>query len=355
MKKRRNPEMALWRVWWLEPMPGVWIEGKIILEENNCEVIVGRLQTEAEEPYSEDEIVEGGKDVDALLVIARERITARILEELDDLKIVVKAGIGVDNIDVDAATRFGVLVANTPVPADYVGVAEGAVARILALAKRLHACDGEVKAGRWLRRYDLLRGVYMKGKTLGIIGLGRIGSYVARLMKPWGVKIIAYDPYVPKEKAVLLDVELVELDTLFRQSDFISIHAVLTQETRHMIDEAALRMMKKTAYIINTARGPIIREEALYKALNEGWIAGAALDVYEEEPLPPESPLLRPEVADRLILSPHVAGLNPEMERGLTLAQVDCCLKALRGEPPESTVNPEAIPKWRSRFEKKTP
>ncbi|MFQ6095619.1 MAG: hydroxyacid dehydrogenase, partial [Candidatus Bathyarchaeia archaeon] len=307
-------------------------------------------QTEAEKPYSEDEIIEGGKDMDALLVIARERITSKVFKELKRMRIVVKAGIGVDNIDVEAATRFGVLVANTPVPADYVGVAEGAVARILALAKRLQICDKSVKEGTWLRKYDKLRGTCIRGKTLGIIGLGRIGSYAARLMKPWGVKIIAYDPYVPKEKAVLLDVELVDLDTLLRESDFVSVHAVLTPETRHIIDEDSLRKMKRTSYIINTARGPIIDEEALYKALSEGWIAGAALDVFEKEPIPLESLLLKPEIADKIILSPHVAGLNPEMERGLTLAQVDCCLKALRGEPPESTVNPEAIPEWKRRF-----
>jgi len=198
--------------------------------------------------------------------------------------------------------------------------------------------------------YDKLRVTYIRGKTLGIIGLGRIGSQVARLMSSFGTRIVAYDPYVLEEKAVLLGVELVDLDTLLRKSDLVSIHAVLTPETRRMIDIDALRKMKRTAYIVNTARGPIIGEEALYKALSEGWIAGAALDVFDKEPIPSGSPLLRPEVADKLILSPHVAGLNPEMERGLTLAQVECCLEALRGEPPKSTVNPEVIPKWRRRF-----
>jgi len=334
-------------------MPDIWVEGRRMLEDNGCEVLAGRPQTEADRPYSEDEIIERGGDVDALLVIARERITARVLGELKRLRIVVKAGIGVDNIDVEAATKFGVLVANTPVPADYVAVAEGAAARILALSKRLPTCDRNVKGGRWLREYDKLRGTYIRGKTLGIIGLGRIGSQVAQLMSSFGVRIVAHDPYVLEEKAVLLGVELVDLDTLLRKSDFVSIHAVLTAETRHMINVDALKKMKRTAYIVNTARGPVIDEEALYKALSEGWIAGAALDVFEKEPVLSGSPLLRPEVADRLILSPHVAGLNPEMERGLTLAQVECCLEALRGEPPKSTVNPGVIPKWRRRFRAK--
>jgi len=340
----------LWKVWWLEPMADAWNEGKRILEDNGCKVILGRLQTEGDKPYSEDEIIEGGRDVDALLVIARERITATIFRELKRLRIVVKAGIGVDNIDVEAATKFGVLVANTPVPADYIGVAEGAMARILALAKRLHVCDRNVRKGAWMGEYEGLKGTYMRGKTLGLIGLGRIGSHVATFMKPWGMRVLAYDPYVPEEKAVLLDAELVDLDTLLKESDFISVHAVLTSETRHMIDEKALKKMKKTAYVVNTARGPIIDEEALYKALREKWIAGAALDVFEKEPIPPTSPLLRPEVSHKLVLSPHVSGLSAEMERGLTLAQVECCHKALRGEPPKSTLNPEAVSKWKKRF-----
>ncbi len=338
-----------WKVWWIEPLPEVCKEGIHILEENNCEVIMGRLQTEADKPYSEEEIVEQGKDVDAILLIAREKITSRVFDNLKNLKVVVKAGIGVDNIDVRAATRNGVLVVNTPIPADYIGVAEGTVARLLGLAKKLMVCDENVKENVWLKAYDRLRGVYIRGKTIGILGLGRIGSYVARLMKPWGVRIIAYDPYVQMERAELLDVELVDFDTLLRESDFLSIHAILTPETRHMINEEALKKMKKTSYIINTARGSIIDENALYKALREKWIAGAALDVFEKEP-PTGSPLLSPQMFDKLLLSPHVSGLSSEMEKGLTSAQVDLCIKALRGEPPKSTLNLDAINKWREKM-----
>jgi D-3-phosphoglycerate dehydrogenase len=338
-----------WKVWWIEPMPQVWREGKEMLERNKCEVIMGRPQTEADKPYSEDEIIEGGKGIDAILLIARERITSRVLDGLRDLRIVVKAGIGVDNIDVQAATRNGILVANTPVPADYMGVAEGTVARLLALAKRLAACDRAVKEKKWLGEYEGVKGVYMRGKTVGILGLGRIGSYIARLMKPWGVRVIAHDPYVLEERAELLDVELVDMNALLRGADFLSVNAILSPETRHIIDEGALRKMKRTAFIINTARGPIIEEGALHRALKEGWIAGAALDVFSEEP-PRASPLLDPEIADRLILSPHVSGLSEEMERGLTMAQVRCCMVAMQGEPPNSTLNREAVEKWRKRF-----
>jgi len=339
-----------WKVWWIEPMPQVWRAGKEILEGNNCEVIMGRPQTDADKPYSEDELIEQGKDVDVILLIAREKITSRVLNDLKNLKLVVKAGIGVDNIDVQAATRNGILVVNTPVPADYVGVAEGAVARLLALAKKLVVCDRNVKGNVWLSDYEKIKGVYVKGKTIGILGLGRIGSFIARLMKPWEVRVIVYDPYVLEEKAELLDVELVDFYTLLRDSDFLSINAILTPETKHIIDEGALGRMKKTAYIINTARGPIIDEGALHRALKAGWIAGAALDVFEEEP-PKNSPLMDPEISDKLLLSPHVSGLSEEMERGLTMAQVHCCIMALQGKPPKSTLNRDAIDKWKKKFD----
>jgi D-3-phosphoglycerate dehydrogenase len=337
------------RVWWIEPMPDVYLEGKEILEKEGIDVEIGRLQTEADKPYSEDEIIEKGKDFDAILLIAREKLTERIFANLQRLKIVVKAGVGVDNIDVEAATKYGVLVANTPVPEDYIGVAEGTVARLLAIAKKILICDKNVKENKWLSDYDKLRGTYVRGKTIGILGFGRIGSYVARLMKPWGVKVITYDPYASKEKALLLDVDIVDFDTLIRESDFLCIHAILTPETKHMINEDVLKKMKNTSYIINTARGPIIDEKALYKALKEKWIAGAALDVFENEP-PTNSPILSPEISDKLILSPHVSGLSREMEKSLTLAQVNCCIKALKGEVPETTLNKDAIQKWREKF-----
>jgi len=337
------------RVWWIEPMPDVYLEGKEILEKEGINVEIGRLQTEADKPYSEDEIIDKGKDFDAILLIAREKLTERIFANLPKLKIVVKAGVGVDNIDIEGATKYGVIVANTPVPEDYIGVAEGTVARLLAIAKKILICDRNVKENKWLSNYDKLRGVYIRGKTIGILGFGRIGSYVAKLMKPWGVKIIVYDPYVSKEKESLLDVNMVDFNTLIKESDFLCIHAILTPETKHMINENVLKKMKNNAYIINTARGAIIDEKALAKALKEGWIAGAALDVFEKEP-PINSPLLSPEIYDKLILSPHVSGLTPEMERALTLAQVNCCIKALKGQVPETTLNPQAIRKWKEKF-----
>ena len=331
-------------------MPDAWQAGKKILEDAGCEVVLGRLQTEADKPYSEDDMINMGGDVHALLLVAREKITARVFEGLKDLMIVAKAGVGVDNIDVQAATEADVLVANTPIPADYIGVAEGTVARLLALTKKLQVCDRNVKERLWLGGYDKLRGTYLRGKTLGIIGLGKIGSYVARLMAPWGVRILACDPYISKDKALLLNATLTDLDTVLRESDLVTLHVTVTPETRKMIGAAQLKSMKKTAFLVNTARGALIDEQALATALSEGWIAGAALDVLDPEPIQPNSPLLSPEIADTLHFSPHVSGLTPEMEQGLAMAQVKCVLKALKGESPESTLNPQAVAKWKERY-----
>ncbi|MEM2094366.1 MAG: hydroxyacid dehydrogenase [Candidatus Bathyarchaeia archaeon] len=333
------------RIWHINPMKDVWNEGIRRLKESGCEIFSGS----AGKSYSEEDIIEIAREVDAIIV-ASTQITGKVIRELENLRIIVGTGVGVDNIDVETATSQGVLVANTPVPEDYIGVAEGTVARILALAKRLHICDREVRQRRWQNSYDALKSVYMRGKTLGIIGLGRIGSQVAKLMSHWEMRILSYDPYVSKDKAILLGVEMVDLDRLLKESDFITVHTVLVPSTRKLIDEDAFRKMKKTAFLINTARGAVVDEEALYKALNEGWIAGAALDVFSTEPIPEGSCLLKPELAEKLILSPHVAGLSPEMERSIVTAQVDCCLKAFRGVPPEFTVNRTAIPRWKERF-----
>jgi D-3-phosphoglycerate dehydrogenase len=265
------------------------------------------------------------------------------------LKVIVKAGVGVDNIDLQAATDAGILVANVPVPSDYIGVAEGTVARILALAKRLTHCDHSVKTGIWHNDWDTLKGMYLRGeKTIGLLGLGRIAAHVAQLLRPWDVKIIAHDPYVSSEKAELLHVTLVSLDRLLQDSDILSIHTPATPETHHLINAAALRKMKPTAYVINTARGAIVDEQALAQALRHDQIAGAALDVFETEP-PEDSPILAKAIADRLLLSPHVAALSDEMLSDLMITQINYCLQALRGTPPTSTVNPQVLELWQTR------
>ncbi len=333
------------RVWWTQPIEHFREHGRGILERGNCEVIWGETGKERATSYSEEQLLRDGRDIDGILVGGREKITRRVLEGLK-VKVVVKAGVGVDNIDVLAASGLGVLVVNSPVTPDYVGVAEGAVARILALAKNLATSDTEVKTGQWGKNHERLMTMYMsKGMTVGLLGFGRIGSYVAKLLKPWRLRIIAYDPYVTPDKAFLSDVERVDYDTLLRESDFLSIHAVLTPETLHLINEGALTKMKKRAYIINTARGAIIDEKALSKALMEGAIAGAALDVFEEEPATGD--ILSPEIEEKVLLSPHTSALSEETELETTLSMANSCVLALSGNAPAPIVNPEVLPRWK--------
>lgn len=335
-----------WKVFWAESSLDYRKECEDIFGQNNCEVMFTPLDMPG--PLFEDELVKRAIDVDAIL-LANTKITRRVLDELKKLKVIVKAGVGVDNIDVPAATNNGILVANTPVPADYVGVAEGAVARILALVKHLQFSDWSVKQGLWARDYSKLKGVYLKNRvTIGIFGLGRIGSHVAKLMKPWNVKLIAHDPHIQPEKAELLDIEMVSFERLLSHSDVLTIHAVLTPETKHIINANALEKMKKTAYIVNTARGAIIDQNDLYEALNSGRIAGAALDVFEEEPV--VGSLLSPGIADKLLLSPHSSGLSDNMLREIAFGMVAQCVDASRGQLPKFTLNMDGLSKWRERF-----
>jgi D-3-phosphoglycerate dehydrogenase len=335
-----------WKVWMLQLVPQLWEKGQNLLEQNGCHVQLGRGPRDP--GYTEAELITQGKDVDAILC-SGERLPATVLQHMSQLKVIVKAGVGVDNIDLQAATDLGILVANVPVPSDYIGVAEGTVARILALAKRLTSCDQSVKTGAWHTNFDALKGMYLRsGKTIGLLGVGRIAAHVAQLLRPWDVTVIAHDPYVAPEKAELLYVTLVPFDQLLQDADILSIHTPANPETHHLINATTLRQMKPTAYLINTARGAIVDEHALAQALTQGWIAGAALDVFETEP-PNNSPILASEIADRLILSPHVAALSDEMLQDLMITQINFCLQALRGTPPPSMVNPQVVELWQTR------
>jgi phosphoglycerate dehydrogenase-like enzyme len=233
-------------------------------------------------------------------------------------------------------------------------VAEGTVAMMLALLKRVRERDEQVKAGRW--RAEDLMGTYLgprqddyPGITVGLVGLGRIGSRVADLLHPWRLRVIAHDPYVPRDRFAHLGVPSVDYHTLLRESDVVSYHVVLTRETRHMLGAAELRLMKPTAVVINTARGGVADEEALADALERGTIAAAALDVFEDEPLPAASRLRN--LGHRVLLSPHMAsanlrsGLNP----GIVWA-TESVLLALQGKLPDNVYNKAVIPRWLERF-----
>jgi D-3-phosphoglycerate dehydrogenase len=316
-----------------EPLPLVDEEKKIL--SRYASVTVANTT-------SEDQLVEFVKDVDVIMVVYA-KITKRIINSATKLKGIVRYGIGVDNIDLEAATAKGVIVANVP---DYAieTVADHTWALILALVRRIVIADKYVRnrlyIGKWTNPPEYLRGIDLSGKVLGLIGVGRIGREVAKRAKGFGVKILGYDPYISGDVAKEFGIELVNLDTLLSESDIISIHCPLTKETYHLINEDKIRLMRKRPYIINTARGAIIDEKALYKALKEGWIAGAALDVFEIEPPPENNPLFE---LDNVVLTPHIAWYTEEALRRLEMSAVEEAIRILRGELPRNIVNREVL------------
>jgi D-3-phosphoglycerate dehydrogenase len=282
-----------------------------------------------------------------VLVSSRDKMTRSIIEACPKLRIIAKATIGVEVIDLDAATDRGIVVCNSPALENLIGVAEGAIGQILALVKRVPVNERLLREGKW--RADERLGELLWGKTVGIVGLGRIGSNVARRLQTWDVRILAADPYVEPGHAASVGAHLVPIDDLLREADVVTIHVTLTPETRHLIDEGRLRSMQPTSYLVNTSRGPVVDEAALCRAIGEGWIAGVALDVFEEEPLRPGNPILALD-PDRVMLTPHAIGANRAMRETGTEMAVDNMLRALRGELPRNIVNPEAIPAWKARF-----
>jgi len=311
------------------------------LIEEEKQVLSKYADIKIAESTDEQYLIEAVKDVDVIMVVYAE-ITEKIINSAPKLKGIVRYGIGVDNVDIQAASKRKIPVANVP---DYcIGtVADHTFALLLALNRKILLADKALRSGecrKWTSPSPKLMGLDLEGKTLGLIGVGKIGSAVAARAKGFGMRVIAYDPYVPKEIAEKLGIQLTDFETLLRNSDFISIHVPLTLETRGMIGEKELKQMKKTAYIINTARGPIIQEEALYKALKNGWIAGAGLDVYEKEPPDSDNPLFK---LENVVLTPHIAYYTQEAIRRLEMSAVKEAIRILQGQLPKNLVNKEVF------------
>jgi len=267
---------------------------------------------------SEDQLVATIPDFAGLVVRSQTKVTARVLEAASNLKAVGRAGVGVDNVDVEAATKLGVVVMNTP-GGNTVSTAEHAFSLLVSTARRIPQATASVRAGKWERKK--FQGVELSGKTLGILGMGRIGSELARRAIAFGMRVLAYDPYLSTSRARALQVELYEkLDDLLPEADFISMHMPLTEETKHMISEKNLGALKKGVRIINCARGGLVCEKALLKGLESGDIAGAALDVYETEPPAPEDPLLQ---HPNIVLTPHLGASTAEAQEsvGIEIAE----------------------------------
>jgi D-3-phosphoglycerate dehydrogenase len=310
-------------------------------------VVIGRpLDQKGRRAYTEAELIEACRQADVILASHLEMISAPVMAAAPKLRLVIVPFIGTDKIDVAAATRLGVLVANSPTPENFIAVAEATIGLMVVLLKRIKHNEARLRCGEWARRQD--RGDFLFGKTVGIIGLGRVGGHVARRLSGWDVRLIAHDPYVGAERARSLGVTLVDLETLLAEADVVTLHCALTEETRGLIGEKALRRMKPTALLLNTARGEIADEEAVARALDEGWIAGAALDAFAREPLPLDSPLRRPD-PERLILTPHNVAHSEAGRRANLALALGQILAVGRGEAPAHVVNPEALAGWRHR------
>jgi D-3-phosphoglycerate dehydrogenase len=256
-------------------------------------------------------------EYEGLIVRSATRVTRAAIAAARRLEVIGRAGAGVDTIDVEAATERGIIVMNTP-GGNTTAVAEHTLALLLALARRVPVADASLKAGRWEK--NRLQGVELLGKTLGILGLGRIGGEVARRALGFRMPVLAYDPYLTREAAERLGVESVELDELLSRSDFITIHTPLTGDTRHLIGEAELARMKPGVRLINCARGGIIDEAALARALESGHVGGAGIDVFEKEPPPADHPLLR---FEQVVLTPHLGAATDEAQSAVALAIAD--------------------------------
>ena len=314
----------------------------------DCTLVLGKSVDDFRSyRYERRELINLIGDSDVLFAAGREFIGGDILDSCPQLQAVVKSSIGIENVDVDAATDLGILCCNSPTLENYMGVAEATVGLMVALFKRLKFNEAVLRSGGWKEPQN--RGTLMLGRTIGIIGVGRIGRQVAKRLAPWDVKLLGYDPYVAQETVAPLGVKMVSLEELLRESDLVTIHVVLTRETRQLIRMRELRMMKKTAFVVNTSRGPVCNEAELCRALNDGVIAGAALDVFEEEPLPMDNPLCAIDPT-KMILTPHIIGNNPgSLEAGQRLA-AQTILSILDGKPPDTVVNPAALDRWKERF-----
>jgi D-3-phosphoglycerate dehydrogenase len=271
-------------------------------------------------------------DVDAVIVRSRTRIDRAAIAAASRLRVIARAGVGVDNIDMEAATRRGILVLTTP-ESSTVSTAEHTMAMLLASARDLPAAHAATAQGSWERERFL--GTELYGKTLGIIGLGKIGSEVARRATAFGMRVIGFDPYVSADRAARLGVELLSLDVMLERSDFLTLHLPLSARTRHLLGPAQLAQVRPGVRIINCARGGLIDEVALLAALEDGRVAGAALDVFEQEP-PLGSPLVR---HPRVIVTPHLGASTEEAQRGIGIEVAEQVLAALAGRPAKGAVN----------------
>jgi len=271
-------------------------------------------------------------EYEGIIVRSRTKVTREVIENGKKLKIIARAGVGVDNVDMEAATEKGVMVVNSP-DSTSITVAEHTLGLMLAAATKIAIADKSVKENKWEKKKFM--GVELRNKTLGVIGMGRIGSQVVSRCKAFEMDTIVYDPYLPQEVAKQMGVQLTDLETVLEKADFITIHVPLTDETRHLISTKEIEMMKDDAFLINCARGGIIDEDALYEGLSNNKLGGAALDVFENEP-PEKSKLFE---LDNIVCTPHIAASTIEAQRDAAIIVANEVIKVFEGGTPKNVLN----------------
>ena len=324
------------------PKPKVYVTRE--MPERGLRIIKEMFDAEVWPEYApppKKVIIEKAAKVDALATLLSDEIDAEVYTAAPKLRIVAQMAVGFDNIDLAEATKRGIYVTNTP------GVltettADFAWALLMAVARRVAEADKYVRTGQWKVGWHpmMLQGRDLYGATLGIVGLGRIGCAIAKRAKGFDMKVLYNDVIRRPDFEKEYSIQFVDTDYLFKNADFITINVPLMKETHHLVDEKKLKNMKKTAYIINNARGPVVDEKALYKALKEGWIAGAGLDVFEQEPTPIDNPLLK---LDNLVVAPHISSASYETRSKMAEMVADNLVAFFEGKTPPNLVNTDVL------------
>ena len=304
------------------------------IDQAGIDILSQVAQVDLRPGLAPEELVSVIGDYDALMIRSGTQVTAEVIAAASRLKIIGRAGVGVDNVDVPAATQRGVLVVNSP-EGNTIAAAEHALAMMLTLSRHVPQAHAGMRAGKWDRKKYVGNELYKK--TLGVVGLGKIGSHVARVAKAMGMDVIAYDPFISSDRAQQMQVRLTELDELFRVADYVTLHIPRTKDTENLVNADLLRTMKPTARIVNCARGGVVDEAAIAEAIQNGVIAGAGLDVYASEPLAEDSPLRA--VERGLVLTPHLGASTEEAQENVAIDVAEQIRDVLLGLPARSAVN----------------
>ncbi|MEC7381479.1 MAG: phosphoglycerate dehydrogenase, partial [Cyanobacteriota bacterium] len=304
------------------------------IDQAGIDILAQVAQVDQRVGLSEDDLKAMIGDYDALMIRSGTQVTADVIKAGARLRIIGRAGVGVDNVDVPTATQQGVLVVNSP-EGNTIAAAEQALALMLSLSRHVPQAHASTMAGGWDRKKYVGNELYKK--VLGVVGLGKIGSHVARVCNAMGMEVIAYDPFISADRAQQMQVRLSSLENLFEQADYITLHLPRTPDTENLVNAELLGKMKSTARLVNCARGGIIDESALADALTAGVISGAALDVYAQEPLATDSPLRS--VQERLILTPHLGASTTEAQENVAVDVAEQIRDVLLGLPARSAVN----------------